>query len=66
AILDEKLLAHWAESLRRENRLNEAAYVVSRAREFPANPAFDGLPTLAPNASASNAMSRMHPRDFRR
>ncbi len=51
-IIDEKLLVAWARALEREGRMQEAGYLVARAREFPPNRVFDQLPLAAvPSAS---------------
>lgn len=66
-VLDERLLVAYARALARAGDNARAAYVVARAREFPPNRLFDGLPALASDAApASVASAPRGPRDFRR
>ena len=62
-VLDERLLTAYASALARAGEADKAAFVVARAREFPPQPVFSGLPVIAPSASASAPLG---PRDFRR
>ena len=62
-VLDERLLTAYASALARTGEADKAAFVVARAREFPAQPVFAGLPVIAPSATASAPLG---PRDFRR
>ncbi len=52
AIIDEKLLTAWARSLEREARYDEAAYLVARAREFPADQSFAQLPNITASSES--------------
>lgn len=63
-VLDERLLAAYAGALARSGDNERAAHVVARAREFPPNQLFAGLPVVV--APASAASSPLGPRDFRR
>ena len=62
-VLDERLLTAYASALARAGEADKAAFVVARAREFPPQPVFAGLPVIAPSAAASAPLG---PRDFRR
>ena len=62
-VLDERLLTAYASALARAGDTDKAAFVVARAREFPPQPVFAGLPVVAPAATASAPLG---PRDFRR
>lgn len=62
-VLDERLLTAYASALARAGDADKAAFVVARAREFPPQPVFSGLPTVTPSAAASAPLG---PRDFRR
>lgn len=63
-VLDERLLTAWARALERAGQHERAAWVVARAREFPPDAAFAGLPQVtAPLNPASAPRSAA---DFRR
>jgi len=62
-VLDERLLTAYASALARGGEADKAAFVVARAREFPPQPVFAGLPILAPSTAASAPLG---PNDFRR
>ncbi len=62
-VLDERLLTAFASALARSGEADKAAFIVARAREFPPQPVFSGLPVIAPTATASAPLG---PRDFRR
>jgi O-antigen ligase len=70
SIIDEKLLTAWARALAREGRVDEAAYIVARAREFPQDRSFANLPVLPPYAiapqSGASSVRRIDLTDFRR
>jgi hypothetical protein len=71
AIIDEKLLTAWARALERESRYEEAAYIIARAREFPADRSFAQLPILsaemiAPTSAASSVKRVINLSTFRR
>lgn len=62
-VLDERLLTAWARALERAGQHERAAWVVARAREFPPDAAFAGLPLVtAPLNPASMPRSAT---DFR-
>jgi O-antigen ligase len=63
AIIDERLLGAWARTLAREGKHAEAAYLVARAKEFPATTSFGALPVLEPPRAASAPISAA---DFRK
>lgn len=66
-VLDERLLVAYARALARAGDNERAAYVIARAREFPPNRLFDGLPNPPPRqAPATAASAPAGPRDFRR
>lgn len=46
-VIDERLLAAYAQALVREGDLPRGRFIVERAREFPAHPAWQALPTEA-------------------
>lgn len=52
-VIDEKLLSAWARALDRAGRIEEAAFVVARAREFKPDPSFEYLPAVAPPAASA-------------
>ena len=60
-VLDERLLAAYASALARAGETDKAAFIVARAREFPPQPMFDGLPITSPSTIASSPFT---PRDF--
>jgi len=63
-VLDERLLTAWARALQRAGEHERAAWVIARAREFPPDAAFAGLPQVtAPLNPASAPRSAA---DFRR
>ena len=62
-VLDERLLTAYASALARAGKADKAAFAVARAREFPAQPVFAGLPVMAPSGTASAPLG---PRDFQR
>ena len=63
-VLDERLLTAYAQALARAGEFHKAAYVVARAREFPPQAVFAGLPIIAP--TAANSPANLTSRDFRR
>lgn len=62
-VLDERLLSAYARMLARAGETDRAAFVVSRAREFPPDAAFAGL---AATPASSPAAARLSVRDFRK
>ncbi len=62
-VLDERLLTAWARALARTGQHERAAWVVARAREFPPDAAFAGLPQVT--APAPPASTPRGPADFR-
>lgn len=62
-VLDERLLGAYARMLARSGDTTRAAYVVERAREFPADPAFANLPSIV---APPNSAKPLTARDFRR
>lgn len=52
-VIDEKLLVAWARALERAGRVDEAAHVVARAREFKADASFERLPALPPAGASA-------------
>ncbi len=64
AIIDERFLVAWSRSFVRENNPQAAAFLVARAREFPAHPLFGSLPPISfePTPSASTPLG---PQSFR-
>ena len=66
-VLDERLLAAYANALARAGDYGRAVFVVARAREFPPNHLFDTLPAVTqPMAPGAAASAPIGPRDFRR
>lgn len=63
-VLDERLLTAYAQALARAGEFDKAAYVVARAREFPPQAEFAGLPIIVP--TAINPQVHLTSRDFRR
>ncbi len=60
-VIDERLLAAYAQALVREGDLTQARFIVERAHEFPAHPAWQTLPT-ASLLGGVRAASRPTPR----
>lgn len=54
-VLDERLLTAWARALERAGLHERAAWVVARAREFPPDAAFAGLPQVTAPLNAASA-----------
>ncbi len=66
-VLDERLLVAYARALARAGDTERAAFVIARAREFPPNPLFAGLPAVSPSLAAPGVASAPYgPSDFRR
>ena len=63
-VLDERLLTAWARALQRAGQHERAAWVVARAREFPPDAAFAGLPQVT--APLNPASAPRSAEDFRR
>lgn len=62
-VLDERLLGAYARMLAHSGETARAAYVVERAREFPPDPAFANLPSVAAALTSAKPLTA---RDFRR
>jgi O-antigen ligase len=54
-VIDERLLAAYARALAREGNLAQARFIVERAREFPAHPAWQTLPSLSVSGGVRTA-----------
>ena len=63
-VLDERLLTAWARALQRAGEHERAAWVIARAREFPPDAAFAGLPQVT--APLNPASAPRSAEDFRR